>query len=403
MTDATLDPQEILRRVREDILHKTQSGQYDQAEIERIRATTLPLPSGESYSLEAGEDEKRMFELSRLCDPWIIEPVPSHRKGLAGKIIRSLKQGYLKLLVPYHNELLRRQKAFNVAVVLYFQYHQANQVALIEMGRLLKALEDGQGTVKDHQEELERQFAQIREALKAYEAPFLLFTAREKMKDILTKGGLWFNDPLVVDLTPQGVPFVSLVTERIVEKAFVIRHLPDPPKRVLDLGCCESQLPLELASNGYSVVGIDFRPYSLSHPQFDFLRGDLCHLPLKKESFDVVCSLSTLEHIGIGHYGDAQGAEFSDRRGVEEIIRVLRSGGRFILTVPFGCPGANAVHRVYGNKTLSELLEGMRVLHQSFAVKEPAGWVQTDDEDQAQSQDSLREVQAVALIVSEKP
>ncbi len=392
-----------MRRVREDILHKTQSGQYDQAEIERIRATTLPLPSEESYSLEAGEDEKRMFELSRLCDPWIIEPVPSHRKGQAGKIIRTLKQVYLKLLAPYHNELLRRQKAFNAALVLYLQNHQADQATFLEVNRQLKALQSEQETLKDRLGELERQFAQISESLKAYEAPFLLFSAREKMKDILTKGGLWFNDPLVVDLTPQGVPFVSLVTERIVEKAFVIRHLPDPPKKVLDLGCCESLLPLELASNGYSVLGIDFRPYSLSHPQFDFLRGDLCHLPLKKESFDVVCSLSTLEHIGIGHYGDAQGAEFSDRRGIEEIIRILRLGGRLILTVPFGRPGVNAVHRVYGKETLSELLEGMRVIHQSFAVKGPAGWLQTDDEAHAQSQDSLREVQAVALIVSEKP
>lgn len=130
MTDATLNPQDILKRVREDILHKTRSGQYDQAEIERIRTTTLPSPSGVTYSLEAGEDEKRIFELSRLCDPWIIEPVPSHRKGIVGGMIRFAKQAYLKFLSPFHNELLRHQKGFNAAVVMNIKGLESRYSAL---------------------------------------------------------------------------------------------------------------------------------------------------------------------------------------------------------------------------------------------------------------------------------
>jgi hypothetical protein len=38
--------------------------------------------------------------------------------------------------------------------------------------------------------------------------------------------------------------------ERMVELPFVFRHIRNPPARVLDIGCVESSLPIQLAMIG---------------------------------------------------------------------------------------------------------------------------------------------------------
>jgi SAM-dependent methyltransferase len=220
-------------------------------------------------------------------------------------------------------------------------------------------------------------------------------------KGAIAQGGLHFNPPICVQLHEDG-PRVLHVSERILEHIFVHSRLPAPPARLLDLGCAESTNAIEMASLGFQVVGVDLRRLPLVHPNFEMVQANLAKLPFPDASFDVVVSLSTIEHVGLGWYTQEEQGN-SDQRVIAESVRVLRPGGRFLLTVPFGRGGATPVHRIYDPETLTALLRPFRVLERAFGVRAGEAWTYSTDEQAASEADSKDRVSAVALVVAEKP
>jgi len=97
------------------------------------------------------------------------------------------------------------------------------------------------------------------------------------------------------------------------------------PGMALDAACGTGRHARRLAELGNQVVGVDGSPEMLekaraSLPHAVFHEGDLTSLPLEPASFDlVVCSLA-LEHV----------ADLDI--GIAELSRVLRPGGRMVLS-----------------------------------------------------------------------
>lgn len=123
-------------------------------------------------------------------------------------------------------------------------------------------------------------------------------------------------------------------TSRTVKYRFVYRNLPPPGTKILDVGCCDFLLTLKLAKRGYQMTGIDARPYLEKHPNLTFIQADACRMPFPDANFDAVIAVSAIEHIGLGAYGDPV-QEGADAKAAKEIHRVLKPGGRLILTTPF--------------------------------------------------------------------
>jgi len=155
------------------------------------------------------------------------------------------------------------------------------------------------------------------------------------------------------------------VNERLVEHAFVIKNI-DSEGKILDVGCVESQLPIELASIGHSVYGIDIRDYPFTHPNFVFGKGDIRKTNFENEFFDYVISLSTIEHIGLDIYG-SDFDEHGDSKSVEEIHRILNVGGKFILTIPMGKSSIiKNLERIYDYQSVVKLLNGFEIVKEEF-------------------------------------
>ena len=157
----------------------------------------------------------------------------------------------------------------------------------------------------------------------------------------------------------------AAVNERVIEIPFVIKELSGIPvsSKVLDIGCMESELPLLVAGLGYQVTGCDFREYPYKVPNFRFVKGDILSLPFGDNTFDSVVCVSTIEHVGIGFYGDPKGDTKPDIKASREINRVLKTNGLFILTVPFGKAQINEQQRIYDKQSIDRLLDGYKIKH----------------------------------------
>jgi SAM-dependent methyltransferase len=126
------------------------------------------------------------------------------------------------------------------------------------------------------------------------------------------------------------------LNERVAEYPYVFSQLAKHPeiKTVLDIGSAFSLLPIQLATLGYQVTGLDIIDSGDTyHPNFVQIVSDLFDNKLPDNSFDAVISISTIEHMGFGVFGDKVIPD-ADVRAFEIVHRLLKSGGIAIITVP---------------------------------------------------------------------
>ncbi len=92
----------------------------------------------------------------------------------------------------------------------------------------------------------------------------------------------------------------------------------------------------------------DYRPADLTLSGFESKAGDLMRLPFEDASVNSLSCMHTVEHIGLGRYGDPIDPD-GDLKAAKELARVLAPGGSLLFVVPMGREAKiefNA-HRIY--------------------------------------------------------
>ena len=128
----------------------------------------------------------------------------------------------------------------------------------------------------------------------------------------------------------------NTLNERLAEYPYVFSQLAKHPeiKSVLDIGSAFSLLPIQLATLGYQVTGLDIIDSGDTyHPDFVQIVSDLFDNKIPDNSFDAVVSISTIEHMGFGVFGDKVIPD-ADVRAFEIVHRLLKPGGIAVITVP---------------------------------------------------------------------
>ena len=98
----------------------------------------------------------------------------------------------------------------------------------------------------------------------------------------------------------------------------------------------------------------DYRPAELKLSGLQSQRADLLKLPFEDVSVSSLSCMHTIEHVGLGRYGDPIDPD-GDLKAIEELKRVLAPGGNLLFVVPVGQPMIEFnAHRIYSyNQILS--------------------------------------------------
>lgn len=103
----------------------------------------------------------------------------------------------------------------------------------------------------------------------------------------------------------------------------------------------------------------DYRPANLNLSGLNSKKGNLLSLPFENDSLSSLSCMHTIEHIGLGRYGDEIDST-ADLKAVKEIKRVVSKSGNLLIVLPIGDKPIiefNA-HRIYTYKQVLNMFEG---------------------------------------------
>lgn len=178
---------------------------------------------------------------------------------------------------------------------------------------------------------------------------------------------------------PFGVPWPCL-EDRYIESGVAKGHyfhqdllvarrvFEHNPVKHVDIGSSVEGFVAHVASYR-SIEVLDIRPLSNSVPSIRFTQADLM-APLEPALAGYCDSLSclhALEHFGLGRYGDPVNYD-GYLLGLENMHKILKSGGKFYLSVPIGPQRIEFnAHRVFSIRHLLECFGvDYRIDHFSF-------------------------------------
>ena len=125
------------------------------------------------------------------------------------------------------------------------------------------------------------------------------------------------------------------------------------------------------------VTVVDVRPLDGHVVGLQFEQGDLVNLGrLPTSSVESISSLHTVEHVGLGRYGDDIDPE-GWRKALAELARVVKPTGRLYVSVPIGVERVKFnAHRIFSPHTVIEAVAGLRLVR--FDAVDDGGQLRLD-------------------------
>ena len=177
---------------------------------------------------------------------------------------------------------------------------------------------------------------------------------KQKIYNLIASFGIWFMGKMF----PEYFAVEPLrITDIYAEYSWALYHvhLYTQKAKVLDIGSAGSMFPLLIRALEHDIYITDIR--NVYYEGITCLKHSICKTPFKKNVFDIITAISTIEHIGLkGRYGVEK--EDTPLLAIKEIYRILRPNGIFLMTVPFEENYKETKHhRIYNHDVLKELLK----------------------------------------------
>ncbi len=110
----------------------------------------------------------------------------------------------------------------------------------------------------------------------------------------------------------------------------------------------------------------DYRPADLHLDNLESKQGNLHKLPFQTDSIESISCMHTIEHVGLGRYGDPIDPN-GDIKAIDELKRVVKKNGNIIFVTPVGKPKIEFnAHRIYSYEQIISYFEGFELKEFSF-------------------------------------
>jgi SAM-dependent methyltransferase len=191
------------------------------------------------------------------------------------------------------------------------------------------------------------------------------YTAKKKMVCSAIDTGLFQKHAEL----PPG--YGRRMDERVVEYPWLFSRLPIQPGHVLDAGSVLNYSFLierpPLKNADLTIMTLSPEKRCFWNRSISYVFGDLRKTFFADATFDVVISVSTIEHIGLDNtllYTSDASKKEADSLGfipaVAEFKRVLKPGGLCLITVPFGRRGIHGWYQVFDMDLVGKLIGAFR-------------------------------------------
>jgi len=129
----------------------------------------------------------------------------------------------------------------------------------------------------------------------------------------------------------------------------------------------------------------DYRPADLKLSNLTGQHADLTRLQFSDNSIDSLSCMHTIEHVGLGRYGDPIDPG-GDLKAISELIRVLKIGGSLLFVVPVGQPKIEFnAHRIYSYEQIAEYFKGLE-MKEFTLITDKAEYIENADKDLVKEQ-----------------
>ncbi|MBP6948861.1 MAG: DUF268 domain-containing protein [Candidatus Pacebacteria bacterium] len=177
-----------------------------------------------------------------------------------------------------------------------------------------------------------------------------------KKKDVLKRFPIPFSS--IQPSLFENTPFTRFDTHYIYHTAWAARKVKEiNAKEHVDIS--SSLYFSSIVSAFTPVYFYDFRPAKLNLSNLTSDAEDVTKLSFPDKSIDSLSCMHTVEHVGLGRYGDPIDPE-GDIRATHELTRVLAKGGSLLFVVPIGKPRIQFdAHRIYSYSMVLEMFSGL--------------------------------------------
>lgn len=134
-------------------------------------------------------------------------------------------------------------------------------------------------------------------------------------------------------------------------------------KRGADIGCQMGHFPaMQLVAGIERCTVFEVRPTEANDPRVEVRVQDLTYAQDLESEFDLVTCLSTIEHIGLGRYGDPIDP-WGDIKMAANLSRLLCPGGIILLSFPVGRGTVvYNMHRIYSRYRAARLFGELKMI-----------------------------------------
>lgn len=162
------------------------------------------------------------------------------------------------------------------------------------------------------------------------------------------------------------------ISSYLWQDLWAARHiLKNKPRLHFDIGSRVDGFVTHLLAGEISVVTIDIRPYPYSLPGLTFVKADATNLEgIDDESIESLSALCSLEHFGLGRYGDPIDP-MACFKCFDAITRKMKKDGMLYFSVPVGKEHLEFnAHRVFSAPSIVSAFKDFELIEYSACMNE---------------------------------